>query len=400
MPPADDQPVEPLRPDAGSATGNDNGNDANGLRKKVSGDGGRSVRKGGSRVAVPVQKVGGKDEAARPVSRRRKRTPGGGRSDGGFVRAISSPGSDFGFRFDRPVARTGYTWWYVDAVSDDGKNAIVLILFVGSVFSPYYAWKGWDDPEDHCALNVALYGKPSRWAMTERGRKSQSRGRYRYRVGRSLITSKGHQLIFDIHERGMPFPNEVVGHVTVTMPYCNEASFELTQSGKHIWRPICLSAEVSVEFSKPKLSWSGHGYVDMNTGDEPLEKGFSYWDWSRIPMADGSTQIRYVTDPRGEERRELGLEFAPDGAHKTLQLDDALDLPQTPIWRIPRRAGKVNGAAPQIVKTLEDTPFYSRSLVSYPELGGRTAMHESVSGDRLSNGVVKCLLPFRMPRHP
>ncbi|MFN5903357.1 MAG: aminoacyl-tRNA hydrolase [Novosphingobium sp.] len=49
-----------------------------------------------------------------------------------------------------------------------------IIAFVGSVFSPYYAWahgRGNGDPDDHCSLNVCLYGPGARrWTMTERGR--------------------------------------------------------------------------------------------------------------------------------------------------------------------------------------------------------------------------------------
>ncbi|MFX8883411.1 hypothetical protein ABTM86_19650, partial [Acinetobacter baumannii] len=81
---------------------------------------------------------------------------------------------DRGPRFDRPVPDNGYAWWYVDALSDDGKRGITLIAFVGSVFSPYYALarrRGRGDPLNHCALNVAVYGNGTKhWAMTERRR--------------------------------------------------------------------------------------------------------------------------------------------------------------------------------------------------------------------------------------
>ena len=40
----------------------------------------------------------------------------------------------------RPVAPGGYAWWYVDALSDDGRHGLTIIAFIGSVFSPYYAW--------------------------------------------------------------------------------------------------------------------------------------------------------------------------------------------------------------------------------------------------------------------
>ena len=56
---------------------------------------------------------------------------------------VGSPALDAapvrGPRFDAPVVRGGYSWWYVDALSDDGKNGITLIALIGSVFSPYYA---------------------------------------------------------------------------------------------------------------------------------------------------------------------------------------------------------------------------------------------------------------------
>jgi carotenoid 1,2-hydratase len=35
------------------------------------------------------------------------------------------------------VAPGGYAWWYLDALSDDGRHGLVVIAFIGSVFSPY-----------------------------------------------------------------------------------------------------------------------------------------------------------------------------------------------------------------------------------------------------------------------
>ncbi|MEL6258876.1 MAG: carotenoid 1,2-hydratase, partial [Pseudomonadota bacterium] len=69
------------------------------------------------------------------------------------------------------------------------------------------------------------------------------------------------------------------------------------------------------------------------------------------------------------------------------------------IWRIPRPLRAEDGDAARVVKTFEDTPFYSRSLVEIPILGApRRAMHECFSGDRLKSPIIKSLLPVRMPR--
>ncbi|HTW27289.1 MAG TPA: carotenoid 1,2-hydratase, partial [Acetobacteraceae bacterium] len=65
----------------------------------------------------------------------------------------------------------GYAWWYVDAISDDRCHGLTVIAFIGSVFSPYYAWarrRGAADPHAYCAVNVLLHGPARRWTMTER----------------------------------------------------------------------------------------------------------------------------------------------------------------------------------------------------------------------------------------
>ena len=39
--------------------------------------------------------------------------------------------------FDSPIPPGGYLWWYLDALSDDGRSGITVIALLGSVFSPY-----------------------------------------------------------------------------------------------------------------------------------------------------------------------------------------------------------------------------------------------------------------------
>ena len=47
------------------------------------------------------------------------------------------------------------------------------------------------------------------------------------------------------------------------------------------------------------------------------------------------------------------------------------------------------------MKTLEDTPFYTRSEI---QVGGGQFMHESLDLHRFCRPWVQFLLPFRMPR--
>ncbi len=73
------------------------------------------------------------------------------------------------------------------------------------------------------------------------------------------------------------------------------------------------------------------------------------------------------------------------------------------LWRVQRAMRAPPERPPEILETLEDTPFYARSLVRAP-LPGRldgemeTWMHESLSCDRFARAWVRALLPFRMPR--
>ena len=73
-------------------------------------------------------------------------------------------------------------------------------------------------------------------------------------------------------------------------------------------------------------------------------------------------------------------------------------LPGT-LWRVPRQTRSDAGAPADVLRTLEDTPFYNRSLIR-ASLGGQsvTAMHETLSLDRFASRWVQMLLPFRMPR--
>jgi len=56
-------------------------------------------------------------------------------------------------------------------------------------------------------------------------------------------------------------------------------------------------------------------------------------------------------------------------------------------------------AVPAVRQTLEDTPFYSRSVIGTQLLGEQvTAVHESLSLDRFRAPWVQAMLPFRIPR--
>ena len=126
-----------------------------------------------------------------------------------------------------PVAAGGYAWWYVDALSDDGQFGLTIIAFLGSVFSPYYAWSRRRDPLDHCAVNVALYGpRGARWAMTERGRASGAR-RDRLAIGRSALSWDGAALNIDLDESARRSRGASAAVVRVEPEFLHPGAFAL-----------------------------------------------------------------------------------------------------------------------------------------------------------------------------
>jgi carotenoid 1,2-hydratase len=87
-----------------------------------------------------------------------------------------------------------------------------------------------------------------------------------------------------------------------------------------------------------------------------------------------------------------------EGAVETFAPPPRQGLPAN-LWRVPRASQAEAGQQADVLETLEDTPFYSRSLIRTHLLGQpATAMHESLSLDRFRSAWVRMLLPFRMPR--
>ncbi|HSM22838.1 MAG TPA: carotenoid 1,2-hydratase, partial [Rubrivivax sp.] len=151
---------------------------------------------------------------------------------------------------------------------------------------------------------MALYGAGGkRWTMTERGRASMRRSAREFVVGPSRVHWDGAALVVEIDEVGMPIPQRLRGRVRVWPQGLSRFSAALDDGGRHRWGPIAPCARVEVELTQPALRWSGHGYLDSNEGDEPIDRPFIEWDWSRATLRDGSTAVIYdVRQRQGADR--------------------------------------------------------------------------------------------------
>lgn len=246
-------------------------------------------------------------------------------------------------------------------------------------------------------MNVALYNPGGgRWAMTERGGASLRRSRNALVIGPSSLEWRNGELLIRIDEVGAPIPRRIRGEVVITPQAINRREFDLETHDCHIWRPIAPVARASVKFDTPDIRWRGNAYFDANAGDAPLEEAFSYWTWSRAALGDGAA-IYYDVERRREPPLSLALRFDAAGEVRVLE-PPAVAPMATTKWRLARRSRAEDGAA-QVLRDFEDTPFYSRSLVSSRFEGEPVEwVHESLSLDRFANPIVRLMLPFRMPR--
>lgn len=233
--------------------------------------------------------------------------------------------------------------------------------------------------------------------MTERRRGALAQQSDGIAIGPSSLRWDGGALVVDIDEVSAPLPTRIRGQVRVTPKAVTDTPMDLDPEAAHRWWPLAPWSQVEVTLARPELRWSGRGYFDMNWGGGPLERTFAEWDWSRAALEDG-TAILYDMKMAEGGQKTLALRIDGKGTLDTEALPDPVTLPRTPIWRVPRRTHAEAGGA-CVAKTLEDTPFYARSVLESHLFGERAlAVHESLSLKRFDSLWVQMLLPFRMPR--
>jgi carotenoid 1,2-hydratase len=266
------------------------------------------------------------------------------------------------------------------------------------VFSPYYAWSGYRAPEDHVAVNVALYAPGAkRWAMTERGHRRLHRDAASLTIGPSALRWDGGTLVATIDEVAAPVPARIRGTVRLTPLAMTPAAFDLDPAGRHRWRPIAPRAQIEVAMDNPAMRWSGTGYLDSNCGAEPLADGFADWDWSRAHRSR-DTVVLYDGVRRDGSAFALALRIGDDGAVDHIAPPPRFRLAGS-AWRMARGTRADAGSVAHVTRTWEDSPFYVRSALATRLLGEEcAAVHESLSLDRFRMGIVRAMLPFRMPR--
>ncbi|MEL7257240.1 MAG: carotenoid 1,2-hydratase [Pseudomonadota bacterium] len=285
-------------------------------------------------------------------------------------------------------------------MKDGGGRAISVIAFIGSVFSPWYAWSGRRNPENNVCINVATYGPGGRFTMTDRGQSALRQTEDSFIVGPSSLQWRNGQLIIQIDEiSSPPLVSRVRGRITVTPSALSQVELPLTEDGAHIWRPFAPTAKIEVDLEKEGWQWDGHGYFDANFGTRALEQDFTYWTWGRFPTDDGSTCFYDATRLDGSELG-MGIRFDGEGRAEVVTPPPKARMKRS-LWALYRETRADHGHRPTQVMPMLDAPFYNRATVRTVIDGEETVgVHEALDLKRFRSPLLKPMLALRVPRRP
>jgi len=233
--------------------------------------------------------------------------------------------------------------------------------------------------------------------MTERTRHVVCRSGSKLVIGPSALSWDDDVLSIRIDETTVPPTSRIRGIVRLYPQFVTSGVTALDAAGLHQWWPIAPCSRVQVMLEQPSLRWLGTGYLDANWGLEPIESAFVRWDWSRAELRGGTAVLYDVTRRDGTDL-SLALRFDASGNIERGRPPVATRLPAT-RWGIERRMRADEANSVGVLHTLEDTPFYARTMLAARLFNEPViALHESLSLDRFATIWVKTLLPFRMPR--
>ncbi len=164
----------------------------------------------------------------------------------------------------------------------------------------------------------------------------------------------------------MPWPSRMRGTVRAARrPRCRAHVVALDGAGAHRWRPIAPRARVEVALDAPALRWAGHGYLDTQRGRRAARGRLHATGTGRARRCRDGTAVLYdVAAPRRRPHVAGAALRRTTATCSAIRAAAAGARCRRPRWRIARGDARATAAPRRVVqRTLEDTPFYARSLV-------------------------------------
>ncbi len=203
-------------------------------------------------------------------------------------------------------------------------------------------------------------------------------------------------LVVDVDERTTPLGRRLRCRLVLHPEAPPAGGFALDPGGRHAWWPVAPHGRIEVAIDCPAIRFRGAGYHDANAGAVPLEESFSDWTWSRARVGPGRTAVAYDIRSVDGTATAYALDIDQKRGVRPMTGFDFTPLPST-AWHMARRIRTDPDARAEVMRNLEDTPFYARALI-HSRIAGVpvTVMHETLSLTRMKRRWVQFLLGFRM----
>jgi carotenoid 1,2-hydratase len=241
----------------------------------------------------------------------------------------------------------GYEWWYFDAISDDGRDALVIIFLADFVFSPLFNRAVGEHrqklgreprPAEFPAVSLCLYrdGRLRLRANNEYTTAdfSASRDEPFCRIGRSdfrfIETPQGrsYEVTIDEHLRGGRRFSASLSWAVSDGDFSSrgasgvpaDANARISPSG-HEWNIVAPRCHVEgiislVERDGARIDerrFGGTGYHDHNRDGRWMPATIAEWQWGRAHFADKTTAVFYRYRENADEMPTTRLFTVRDG---------------------------------------------------------------------------------------
>jgi carotenoid 1,2-hydratase len=317
-----------------------------------------------------------------------------------------------------PASSGSYEWWYFDALSTDGRYALVAIFFLGSPMTPYYkatADGKSPNPLDWCGVFFTLHEKADgKWKERAYAYNLYRAGEFRkdrpeVSIGDSRMTCDGAGIwtVF-LKERGL-WKSEIQAELRFILPSIPAIVVSAggqANDGTHAWvcvAPVCAMT-AQIRLGTRTVSFEGEGYHDHNFGTLPLrEVAAWYWARSTLLCSDGVSRtaiLYYLLSNQSSDAETVMLMFDAEGnnipcsesivGYHLSPQTNAYGLTHASIVKADSRQGEqITMTFTPKEGTLSEGPFYRRLPV---EMTARFGTEWTGKG----NGIGEIFVPSRL----
>ena len=332
-------------------------------------------------------------------------------------------------RFFNRTSPGAHEWWYFDAISDDGRDALVVVWYAGLPFDPSYGvatLRHLRDPSkypqpralDHSAIGFSWYrdGKPIAYALN--GHKAEhfrhQAEPFAVEVATSRVEREGSDyklMVATPTVDGRPIRAEIrFRPADSTEPFERDLG---TTDAPHNW--ILAAADCRVEgrasIGVDELTFDGRGYHDHNAGAEDLSIAMKRWEWGRVHRGP-FTNVFYHSEPRRGGAKTLWIgcrQGRPEVVREGLQVTGGRPDGRNVFGVRHHRALRVTDGTNALFRwtsgrCVDDGPFYRRWIAEFgsigPEEGHRLAttpgIAELLDTRNLHRPWFNWMIPYRL----